>query len=62
MSELITALADARDQANRGEFVNRRLQARILLAGMRACDVAVDVTSTAHALAGRDVSYSPFLP
>jgi alkylation response protein AidB-like acyl-CoA dehydrogenase len=57
-AELVAALADARDRAERGDFVDRRLQARILLAGMRACDVAVEVTSTAHALAGAAAVYN----
>jgi alkylation response protein AidB-like acyl-CoA dehydrogenase len=45
-------LAAARDLAERGDPVDAARQARILLAGMHACDVAVASTVTAHALAG----------
>jgi alkylation response protein AidB-like acyl-CoA dehydrogenase len=46
------ALAEADALAERGDPVDRSLQARILLAGMRASDVAVEATSVAHALGG----------
>jgi indole-3-acetate monooxygenase len=49
---LTVALEEAHDLAARGEPVDRRLQARILLAGMHACDVAVASTQVAHALGG----------
>ena len=51
------ALAEAHDLAERGEPVDRRLQARILLAAMHAADVAVEVTSIAHALGGAAAVY-----
>ncbi len=54
---LVTALDEAHDRAARGDPVDRPLQARILLASMRACDVAVEVTSVAHALAGAAAVY-----
>jgi alkylation response protein AidB-like acyl-CoA dehydrogenase len=46
------ALEEAHDLAGRGERVGLQLQARILLAAMRGCDVAVAATSVAHALGG----------
>ena len=46
------SLAGAAALVERGDPVDRPLQARILLAGMRACDVAVQATSVAHNLAG----------
>jgi indole-3-acetate monooxygenase len=49
---LIEAVHDAHGTAERGDPVDRRLQARVLLASLHACDVAVDVTSTAHRLGG----------
>ncbi len=52
------ALAEAHDLAERGEAVDRRLQARILLAAMHAADVAVEVTSIAHALGGAAAVYA----
>jgi indole-3-acetate monooxygenase len=52
------ALAEAHDLAERDEIVDRRLQARILLAGMHAADVAVEVTSIAHALGGAGAVYA----
>jgi alkylation response protein AidB-like acyl-CoA dehydrogenase len=54
---LLEALAEAHALAERDEPVDRPLQARILLAAMRAADVSVDVTSVAHALAGAAAVY-----
>jgi alkylation response protein AidB-like acyl-CoA dehydrogenase len=51
------ALEEAHDTAARGDPVDRVLQARILLAAMHLCDVAVEATSTAHALAGAAAVY-----
>ena len=51
------SLAEAAALVERGDPVDRRLQARILLAGMRACDVAVQATSVAHNLAGAAAVY-----
>jgi hypothetical protein len=41
----------------RGDPVDHALTARILLAGMRGCDVAVAATSVAHALGGGAAAY-----
>jgi alkylation response protein AidB-like acyl-CoA dehydrogenase len=54
---LRTSLEEARAAVDRGDPVDRQLQARVLLAGMHACDVAVDATSTAHALGGGAAVY-----
>jgi alkylation response protein AidB-like acyl-CoA dehydrogenase len=51
------SLEEARAVVDRGDLVDRQLQARILLAGMHACDVAVEATSTAHALGGGAAVY-----
>ena len=51
------SLAEAAALVERGDPVDRPLQARILLAGMRACDVAVQATSVAHNLAGAAAVY-----
>jgi alkylation response protein AidB-like acyl-CoA dehydrogenase len=51
------SLEEARAVVDRGDDVDRRLQARILLTGMRACDVAVETTSAAHALGGGAAVY-----
>jgi indole-3-acetate monooxygenase len=56
-SLLHTSLEEARAAVDRGDPVDRPLQARILLAGMHACDVAVSATSTAHALGGAAAVY-----
>ena len=45
-------LEDAHDLAERDEPIDAARQARILLAAMHGCDVAVASTVTAHALAG----------
>jgi alkylation response protein AidB-like acyl-CoA dehydrogenase len=60
---VLEALDEAHTRAERGEPVDRPLQARILLASMHACDVAVEVTSIAHALGGAAAVYagSPLL-
>ncbi len=50
-------VGQARNLAEANEPVGRALQARISLAAMHACDVAVDVTSTAHQLGGGAASY-----
>jgi alkylation response protein AidB-like acyl-CoA dehydrogenase len=55
---LLEALDEAAALGESGRPVGRRLQARILLAGMRASDVAVEVTSTAHALGGAAAVYA----
>jgi alkylation response protein AidB-like acyl-CoA dehydrogenase len=58
-----TALRDlvrqAENLAEAHEPVGRSLQARISLAAIEACDVAVDVTSTAHQLGGGAAAYRP---
>ena len=51
------AVREARMHAERGEPISRRLQARIYLAGMHACDTSVEVTSTAHQLGGGAAIY-----
>jgi len=51
-SHLRRQLDDAHDLAAPGEPIDAARQARILLAAMHGCDVAVAATSTAHALAG----------
>src|SRR5262249_30257601 len=51
------SLDEARSKVDGGDPVDRPLQARILLAGMHACDVAVRATSTAHALGGGAAVY-----
>jgi alkylation response protein AidB-like acyl-CoA dehydrogenase len=45
-------LEEAHDLAERDEPIDAARQARILLAAMHACDIAVASTVTAHALAG----------
>ena len=55
---LLDALDEAHACAERGDPVNRQLQARILLTAMRSCDVAVEVTSIAHALGGAAAVYA----
>jgi alkylation response protein AidB-like acyl-CoA dehydrogenase len=52
------AIAEARDLAERGERVDRRLQATIGLACLQACDTSVEVTSTAHLLGGGAAAYA----
>ena len=54
---LRASLEEARAAVDRGDPVVRALQARILLAAMRGCDVAVDATATAHALGGAAAVY-----
>lgn len=49
----------AQNLAEAHEPVGRSLPARISLAAMHTCDVAVDVTSTAHQLGGGAASYRP---
>ncbi|HWM21920.1 MAG TPA: acyl-CoA dehydrogenase family protein [Ilumatobacteraceae bacterium] len=49
----------AEDLAEAHEPIGRTLQARISLAAIQACDVAVDVTSTAHQLGGGAAAYRP---
>ena len=51
------AVRKAHMHAERGEPISRRLQARIYLAGMHACDTSVEVTSTAHQLGGGAAVY-----
>ncbi len=51
------SLGEARSIVEQGGQVDRPLQARILLAGMRGCDVAVQATSVAHALGGGAAVY-----
>ena len=55
---LLDALDEAHARAKRGDPVNRQLQARILLTAMRSCDIAVEVTSIAHALGGAAAVYA----
>jgi len=55
---LLAGLEEARALVEAGRPVDRQLQARILLAGMRACDVAVETTSVAHALGGAAAVYA----
>ena len=63
-SSLRGALAGLRDVVGRAEAlaaahepVGRALQAHISLAALHACDVAVEVTSTAHQLGGGAAAY-----
>jgi indole-3-acetate monooxygenase len=51
------AVAEAHSLAERSEPVDRRLQARILLASLEASDVAVEVISVAHQLGGGAAAY-----
>jgi alkylation response protein AidB-like acyl-CoA dehydrogenase len=55
---LLDALDEAHACAECGDPVNRQLQSRILLTAMRSCDVAVEVTSIAHALGGAAAVYA----
>jgi alkylation response protein AidB-like acyl-CoA dehydrogenase len=55
---LHAAVAEAHRRAARAEPVDRCLQARIVLAGLEACDVGVEVTSTAHLLGGGAAAYA----
>ena len=52
------AIAEARGRAERGEWVDRRLQAAIGLACLQACDASVEVTSAAHLLGGGAAAYA----
>jgi alkylation response protein AidB-like acyl-CoA dehydrogenase len=52
------SLEEARANVDQGDPVDRQLQARILIAGMHACDVAVDATSTAHAIGSGAAVYA----
>ncbi|HKA02751.1 MAG TPA: hypothetical protein VKD67_00435 [Acidimicrobiales bacterium] len=54
---LRASLEEARAAVDRGDPVDRQLQARILIAGLQVCDVAVAATSTAHALGGGAAVY-----
>jgi alkylation response protein AidB-like acyl-CoA dehydrogenase len=56
-------LEAAHDLAARGAPIDNARQARILLAGMHGCDVAVAATQTAHAIAGASAVFdaSPIL-
>ena len=60
---LVEALGEAQALAERGEAVSRKLQARIYLACLHACDTSVEVTSIAHGLGGGAAAYrgSPLL-
>jgi alkylation response protein AidB-like acyl-CoA dehydrogenase len=49
---LEAALDTAWEQALRGDRTDRPTQARVLMAAQLACDVAVEVTDTAHRLSG----------
>jgi indole-3-acetate monooxygenase len=51
------AIGEAHTRAERGQPINRQLQARICLAGMHACDTSVEVTSAAHHLGGGAAAY-----
>jgi alkylation response protein AidB-like acyl-CoA dehydrogenase len=57
------ALGEAHELAARAEPIDRRLQARIQLCALHACDVSVDVTSICHRLGGGAAAYrrSPLL-
>jgi alkylation response protein AidB-like acyl-CoA dehydrogenase len=55
---LLEALDEAHALADSGAPVDRVLQARIILGAMRSCDVAVEVTSVAHALGGAAAVYA----
>jgi len=52
------AVGEAHDRAERGDPVDRVLQARSFLACLHACDVAVEVTADAHALGGGGAAYT----
>jgi indole-3-acetate monooxygenase len=51
-------VADAHDRAERGDRVDRPLQAAIGLACLQACDTSVEVTSAAHLLGGGAAAYT----
>lgn len=52
------AVEEAHDRAERGDSLDRRLQARAGLASLHAVDTAVEVTSTAHQLGGGAAAYT----
>lgn len=52
------AVGEAHVLAERGDKVDRRLQARIYLAFLQASDVAVEVASQAHQIGGGTAAYS----
>jgi indole-3-acetate monooxygenase len=51
------AVTEAHARAERGESIDRKLQARTCLAALHACDTSVEVTSTAHHLGGGAAAY-----
>jgi alkylation response protein AidB-like acyl-CoA dehydrogenase len=55
---LRAVVAEVHDRAERGEPVDRRLQARNYLACLLASDMAVEVTAAAHALGGGAAAYT----
>jgi indole-3-acetate monooxygenase len=55
---LIDAVARAWDHAERGEKVPKVVQAQVMLSMNYGCQVAVDVTSTAHRLGGGSAAYA----
>jgi alkylation response protein AidB-like acyl-CoA dehydrogenase len=57
-SGLHAAVDEARRRVEAGQAVERPLQARIVLAGMHACDAAVAATSVAHRLGGGAAAYA----
>jgi alkylation response protein AidB-like acyl-CoA dehydrogenase len=54
---LRAALAEVCDRAERDEPIDKPLRARVFLAALAATDVAVEVTSVAHQLAGAAAAY-----
>jgi alkylation response protein AidB-like acyl-CoA dehydrogenase len=57
-SGIEAAAARAWDLAERGEPVDKVTQAKLMLAVNQGCDVAVEVTGTAHRLAGGPAAYA----
>jgi alkylation response protein AidB-like acyl-CoA dehydrogenase len=55
---LRTAVAEVQERAERGDPVDKRLQARTALASLDVCDVSVEVTSVAHQLGGGAAAYA----
>ncbi len=55
---LVDACGRAWDHAERGERVPKVVQAQVMLAMSYGCQVAVDVTSTAHRLGGGSAAYA----
>ena len=55
---LTEAVARAWEAVGRGDPVTKPMQAQVMLALSHGCDVAVEVTSTAHRLGGGSAAYA----